>query len=110
MENAKVFDTIYSRFIRSKVNYQDLIYEKKKLIMEASMSGEVNSLGHYLNRISEKNRHTRDFTLRSLTIAIIETIACFPIYRTYVTSDGVNERDRRYIEQAVSRAKRKNPR
>ena len=109
MENAKVFDTIYSRFIRSKVNYQDLIYEKKKLIMEASMSGELNSLGHYLNRISEKNRHTRDFTLRSLTIAIIETIACFPIYRTYVTSYGVNERDRRYIEQAVSRAKRKNP-
>jgi (1->4)-alpha-D-glucan 1-alpha-D-glucosylmutase len=108
-ENTKVFDTIYSRFIRSKVNYQDLIYEKKKLIMEASMSGEVNSLGHYLNRISEKNRYTRDFTLRSLTIAIVETIACFPVYRTYIASNGVNERDRRYIEQAVSRAKRKNP-
>ena len=56
-----------------------------------------------------KDRHTRDFTLNSLTTAIIETIACFPVYRTYVNSFGVIERDRRYIEQAVSRAKRKNP-
>jgi (1->4)-alpha-D-glucan 1-alpha-D-glucosylmutase len=108
-ENARLFDGIYSRFVRSKMNYQDLVYEKKKLMMEVSMSGEVNALGHYLNRLSEKNRHTRDFTLRSLTTAIVETIACFPIYRTYVTPYGVDERDRRYIEQAVSKAKRKNP-
>jgi (1->4)-alpha-D-glucan 1-alpha-D-glucosylmutase len=108
-ENARLLDGLYSRFVRSKVNYQDLIYEKKKLMMEVSMSGEVNALGHFLNRISERNRHTRDFTLRSLTTAIVETIACFPIYRTYVTSSGVNERDRRYIELAVSGAKRKNP-
>ena len=100
---------IYSRFIGSKVNYQDLVYEKKKLIMLTSMSSEINTLGHYLNRLSEKNRHTRDFTLNSLTTAIMETIACFPVYRTYVNSCGVIERDRRYIEQAVSRAKRKNP-
>jgi len=33
----------------------------------------------------------------------------FPVYRTYVNSCGVTERDRRYIEQAVARAKRENP-
>lgn len=109
MENARAFDAIYSRFIGTKADYADLVYEKKKLIMEVSMSGEVNALGHDLNRLSEKDRHTRDFTFRSLTNAIVETIACFPVYRSYVTSQGVNERDRRYIEQAVSRAKRKNP-
>ena len=93
----------------SKVNYPDLLYEKKKLIMLTTMSSEVNTLGHFLDRISEKDRHTRDFTLNSLTTAIVETIACFPVYRTYVNSFGVIERDRRYIEQAVARAKRKNP-
>jgi (1->4)-alpha-D-glucan 1-alpha-D-glucosylmutase len=108
-ENAKVFENIYSRFIGAKANYQEMVYEKKKLIMEVSMSGEINALGHYLNGLSEKDRHTRDFTLRSLTAAIVETIACFPVYRTYVRSYGVNEKDRRYIEQAISRAKRENP-
>jgi len=109
MENGKAFDDIYTRFIKSKVNYQDLVYEKKKLIMETSMPSEINMLGHTLNRLSEKNRNTRDFTLNNLTTAIIEVIANFPVYRTYVTYEGVNDRDRRYVEAAVSRAKRKNP-
>lgn len=109
MKNDKAYDEIYRRFIKSRVDYQDLIYEKKKLIMQTSMPSEINMLGHYLNRISEKDRHTRDFTLNNLTKAIVEVIACFPVYRTYVTLFGVNERDQRYIDQAVSRAKRKNP-
>ena len=108
-ENAKAFDRIYTRFIGSKMDYQDLYYEKKKLIMLTSMSGEVNTLGHFLDRLSEKSRHTRDFTLNSLTTTIMEAIACFPVYRTYVTSCGPIERDRRYIELAISKAKRKNP-
>jgi len=108
-ENAKRFDEIYRRFAGSKQNYQDLVYEKKKLIMATTMSSEVNALGHSLDRLSEKDRNTRDFTLNSLTAAIVETIACFPVYRTYVNFCGVVERDRRYIEQAVARAKRKNP-
>jgi (1->4)-alpha-D-glucan 1-alpha-D-glucosylmutase len=107
--NGKAFDRVYERFIRSRVSYSDLAYEKKRLIMLASMSGEINMLARYLNRLSERNRHTRDFTLNSLRTAIMEVIACYPVYRTYITRDGVNERDRRYVEQAVSRAKRKNP-
>ena len=107
--NVKIFDDIYARFIRSKLNFQNIVYEKKKLIMEVIMSSEVNTLGHYLNRLSEKNRHTRDFTLNSLTNAIKEAIAFFPVYRTYIKPSEVTERDRRYIEIAVSKAKRKNP-
>jgi (1->4)-alpha-D-glucan 1-alpha-D-glucosylmutase len=109
MEKDKIFDDIWSRFIGAKVDYQSLIYEKKKSIMQTSMPSEISMLGRYLNRISEKNRHTRDFTLNNLTTAIVEVVANFPVYRTYVTRTGVNERDRRYIEQAISRAKRKNP-
>lgn len=108
-QSLKNFNDIYGRFIRTKMDYQDLVYEKKKLIMQAAMSSEVNTLGNYLNMISEKNRHSRDFTLNSLRTALLETIACFPVYRTYGTRAGVNERDQRYIEQATSKAKRKNP-
>jgi (1->4)-alpha-D-glucan 1-alpha-D-glucosylmutase len=107
--NARAFDEIYTRFIREKMNLQEIVYEKKKLIMQVSMSSEVNTLGHYLNRISEKNRHTRDFTLNSLTHAIIEVIAYFPVYRTYTNSDNVTDRDRQYTEQSLAKAKRKNP-
>jgi (1->4)-alpha-D-glucan 1-alpha-D-glucosylmutase len=108
-KNARAFDGLYKKFMRSNLSYQDVVYENKKLIMEVAMSSEVNTLGHYLNLISEKDRHTRDFTLNSLTHAIIEVIAYFPVYRTYINSYSVVDRDHQYIEIAVSKAKRKNP-
>lgn len=108
-QQAKVFDTLYEKFIKARMSVQDVVSEKKILVMLVSMSSEVNTLGHILNDLSEKNRHTRDFTLNSLRSAIIEVIAAFPVYRTYVNTMSVNDRDRQVVELAVSRAKRKNP-
>ncbi len=108
-EQAKAFDGIYEKFIREKINFQNVIFEKKKLVMQVAMASEVNMLGRYLNDLSEKNRHTRDFTLNSLRSVIVEVVASFPVYRTYINSPHVNERDRQYVEFAVSRAKRRNP-
>lgn len=104
-------DAVYQRFVGQRVVYDDLVYVTKKLIMRASMSSELNVLGHQLNLLSEKDRQYRDFTLNSLTHAITELIACFPVYRSYITADQkeVLERDRTYIIMAVSRAKRRNP-
>jgi len=107
--NAKQFETLYTRFLQHRVDFLDAVYEKKKLVMQVSMSSEVNTLGHYLNKISEQSRHTRDFTLNSLIKSIVEVIACFPVYRTYTNSFEVLERDRQYIEATINRAKRLNP-
>jgi (1->4)-alpha-D-glucan 1-alpha-D-glucosylmutase len=107
--HAKTFETLYTRFMGHRVDFQTAVYDKKKLVMQVSMSSEVNMLAHYLNRISEQNRHTRDFTLNSLIKSIVEVIACFSVYRTYINSYEVLERDRQYIEAATGRAKRQNP-
>ncbi|HCE68234.1 MAG TPA: malto-oligosyltrehalose synthase [Geobacter sp.] len=107
--NARVFETIYTRFLQHRVDFPQAVYDKKKLVMQAAMSSEINTLGHYLNRISEQSRHTRDFTLNSLIKSIVEVIAYFPVYRTYINSFEVHERDRQYIEATIGRAKRQNP-
>ena len=107
--NAKDFEALYTRFLQHRVDFPQAIYDKKKLVMQVAMSSEINMLGHYLSRISEQNRHTRDFTLNSLIRSIVEVIAYFPVYRTYINGFDVSERDLQYIETAVSRAKRQNP-
>lgn len=109
--HAKAFDDLYARYIHKRVNFQDLTYETKKLIMHTSMPSEMNVLGHQLNRISEKSRLSRDFTLNSLTEALREIIACFPVYRTYAgeTSETISESDRNAIDRAVAKATKKNP-
>ena len=107
--NAKAIDSAYSRFIGERWNFPEIALQKKRLIMQTSMSSEIHMLGHYLNAISGKNRHTVDFTLNSLIDAIAEVIAFFPVYRTYVVSLDVTDRDRQYIELAVTKAKKRNP-
>ncbi|MGB4780518.1 malto-oligosyltrehalose synthase [Candidatus Methylomirabilis sp.] len=109
--HGKSLEDVYSRFTTLKIHFQHLAYEKKRLIMQVSMSSEINVLGHQLNRISEKNRLSRDFTLYSLTDALREIIACFPVYRTYVCPGDVSisDDDRIAIYRAVAKAKRRNP-
>lgn len=108
-ENARTLDAIYARFLGSRIDFGELVYEAKRLILRASMSSELHVLGHALDRISERNRWTRDFTLHGQIQALREVIACFPVYRTYTVGQGVLDRDRRYVEQAVARARRRNP-
>jgi len=111
--NEKAIDDIYRRFVRDRRDhgsFADLAYRSKKQILHETMSGDINSLGHQLNRFSERNRHFRDFTLYSLISTIKEIIACFPVYRSYVTADdAVSDHDRRYITDAVRCAKRRAP-
>ncbi len=110
-DQEQAMEALYTRFIGERRSYSDLVYQSKKLIMRASMSSELNVLGHQLNRLSERDRHYRDFTLNSLTHVVREIIACFPVYRSYLTTDreAPLDQDEGYIAMAVARAKRRNP-
>jgi (1->4)-alpha-D-glucan 1-alpha-D-glucosylmutase len=112
--NERALDDIYRRFVgnnwRDRTSFDDLAYRSKKQVLHETMSGDINSLGHQLNRFSERNRHFRDFTLYSLISTIKEVIACFPVYRTYVSAEEpVNDHDRMYISEAVRCAKGRAP-
>jgi (1->4)-alpha-D-glucan 1-alpha-D-glucosylmutase len=69
----------------------------------------VNVLTHLLGEISSSDRRARDFTLKTLRDSIRETIACFPVYRTYIDERGeYTERDKEYVQFAIRKAKRFN--
>ena len=119
--NARAIDQLYTRVLRDKPSFPDIVYEGKRLVMDSSMASELNMLAHRLNRISEKHRSSRDFTLGSLRRALREIIAAFPVYRTYLGDDEgeeagqarkapspqASERDRDSIARAVTAAKRR---
>jgi (1->4)-alpha-D-glucan 1-alpha-D-glucosylmutase len=111
--NEAALEAIYARFVRDRrerLSFADLAYRSRKQVMHETMSGDINSLGHQLNRFSERNRHFRDFTLYNLISTLKEVIACFPVYRTYVAAgQPAGEDDRRYIHQAIECAKRRAP-
>ena len=102
--------TAFHKFIGHNLHFGHLVYAKKRLVTRLSLANDVNVLGAMFDRLSEKNRWYRDYTLDTLTLAVRETIACFPVYRTYVAPDRpVSEADRAVIERTVIAAKRRNP-
>jgi (1->4)-alpha-D-glucan 1-alpha-D-glucosylmutase len=102
---------LYARLIKERPPFAEVVYESKRLVMQTSMASELNMLAHRLNVISEKHRSSRDFTLRSLTRALAEIVANFPVYRTYVGEDqqAVSPGEREHIMRAVAQAKRRTP-
>lgn len=105
------FEKIYTKFTGKQIRYDTLVNSSKKMIMLVSLASEIHALSHELDRISERNRRYRDFTLNTVSFAIREVIASLEIYRTYITGpDNVSQRDRTYIERAVADVKKRNPR
>ncbi len=105
-ENEKAFTEIYEEFVRGHVDFEQTLYESKKLFTNYEMVSEVDALGLRLDRLSEHDRLYRDFTRLDLTKALAEVIANFPVYRTYIAPEGeVSSRDAHYITIAIEKAK-----
>jgi len=109
--NEKSFAKLYEEFIGHAIDFDAVVFNKKKFIGLVLMASEINALGHRLDRISETNRKYRDFTRNDLTVAIREVIAGFPVYRTYVSPDTVNvsPRDEKFIRKAIATARKNAP-
>jgi (1->4)-alpha-D-glucan 1-alpha-D-glucosylmutase len=108
--HAQALQELYRGFTGSKVNFSDLLYECKKLILRVAMSSELNVLARRLSRIAEQHRFSRDFTLNSLSYALNEVVACFPVYRSYAQrkQTSISPDDRLHINSGVREAKRRN--
>lgn len=92
---------IYTRFIGQRLDFDELVYQAKKYVMTTSLASELNVLANQLGKIAEASAKTRDYTLNALRDALTETIACFPVYRTYINCFDVRRADSQYIEWAI---------
>jgi (1->4)-alpha-D-glucan 1-alpha-D-glucosylmutase len=106
---ATRFERIYRNIVGDDINFDDLAYRCRKLIIRVALPSELNVLADHLARIALSKRHTCDFTLNSLREALTEVVASFPVYRTYVSLSGASETDLGYIRIAVDSAKSRSP-
>jgi (1->4)-alpha-D-glucan 1-alpha-D-glucosylmutase len=106
---ADAIAAIHAEFTGDRRPFAEVLFQAKRLILRYSLASEVNTLARQLNRVSEADRRSRDFTLNELREAILETIAAFPVYRTYVQPNRpVSAADREYVKRAVRGANRRN--
>jgi (1->4)-alpha-D-glucan 1-alpha-D-glucosylmutase len=108
--NYQAFKRIYRDWVEGTPSFPEVAYQEKFLILQVALSSELHMLAYQLDHLAQKKRWSRDYTLTSLRHALREIIACFPVYRSYISEEGgVREADRRYVERAVRRAEMRNP-
>jgi (1->4)-alpha-D-glucan 1-alpha-D-glucosylmutase len=99
----------YRRFTRYRSTAADTVYASKRFMMRSAMASELNVLTRAVSRLSEAERRCRDFTLNGLRRALVEVVACFPVYRTYINDHGASADDIAVIDAAIDEARRRNP-
>lgn len=97
----------YRAFTENEASFEAIAYDSKRLVMRSSLAAEVEVLATQLDRIAHLDRHTADFTRAALREAIRDVIACFPVYRTYISPRGIGDEDGRIIQWATGLARRR---
>ncbi|MBF2026076.1 MAG: malto-oligosyltrehalose synthase [Oscillatoriales cyanobacterium C42_A2020_001] len=108
-EHKDQFDQLYFAFTGIRMSYPDLVKQNKHLILERNLAGDLDNLATLLKTISNRYRYGNDFTINGLKRAIAEVLVLFPVYRTYITPDGIQPEDKARIQAVIRDAREQVP-
>jgi (1->4)-alpha-D-glucan 1-alpha-D-glucosylmutase len=98
-------EEIYARWIGNSVNFDDTLYQKKKMVIRSLLAVEMRTLGRLLAQLARDDRYARELDPIELSEALIEVTACLPVYRTYVQSLEVPSAAQSILPQAIDKAR-----
>jgi (1->4)-alpha-D-glucan 1-alpha-D-glucosylmutase len=101
-------DRLWRAFTDEAADFDEIVYRCKKIIIYTALFSELRWLATAIHQITRANRRTCDFTRPRLRVALAETAAAFPVYRTYLRGDEPpSATDRQHIDWAIAGAKRR---
>ncbi|MGO4524272.1 malto-oligosyltrehalose synthase [Microvirga sp. 2MCAF35] len=103
-EAGDTFEQIYRKASGLQGSYDDLLKQAKVEITGKNFASEVEVLVSDIKAIADADRRTRDYTAFSLRQALVEIIASFPVYRSYLGEREPAQEDIRLIGETVREA------
>lgn len=108
-DGAKEVERAYSQFLGRETKFSDVLYQKKKLVMATILGVEMRSLGRQLGELAAQSRYARDYPRHELAEALIETTACFAVYRTYIRNLDLPAEATKVLDEALAQARTRKP-
>jgi (1->4)-alpha-D-glucan 1-alpha-D-glucosylmutase len=108
-QGAGKIDEIYWGFLGTELRYEDILYQKKKLVMSSLLAVEMRALGQQLGLLAANDRYARDVSRSQLSAALIETTAQLAVYRTYIRNLEISPQDSECISNAMRLALARKP-
>ncbi|GEO14297.1 malto-oligosyltrehalose synthase [Microvirga aerophila] len=87
-------------------SYDSLLRQAKTEITQNNFASELAALVSDAKTIADTNYRTRDYTAFAIRKAIVDIIAAFPVYRTYLDGVEPSAEDVSLIESTIEAAKR----
>ena len=97
--------SVYAAANGGTASYEEELWAAKRMIVEKSFAGELESLVGDLKLIADADRHTRDMTKNAIRSALAEIIVACPVYRSYVDAAPVGAEDRDLLARSTVKAK-----
>jgi len=107
--NSDAIQEVYSQWVGLQVNFKDVIYDKKKLVLRTLFAVEMRALGRELVELARDDRYARELLPAELWEALVEVTACLPIYRTYIHTLEVPDAAKEAISRALQCAETHRP-
>jgi (1->4)-alpha-D-glucan 1-alpha-D-glucosylmutase len=106
---APALQDVYARWTNSTADFDEILYQKKKLVMRTLLAVEMRALGRRLVEVSRDDRYARELPPTELIEALVEVTACLSIYRTYLRSLDVPAESQGVVARAIFEARRRRP-
>jgi len=103
-EGLETVSTLYRAATGRIAPVEDVMHVARHQVMTADLAAELWALHGMLSEIAADDPQGVEFGPEVLREALLEMIAAFPRYRTYMTEDTVPEADARLIQETAQRA------
>ena len=107
----KALGDLFASFAGEPRDFAAIAREKKDLVLRKGLAADLNRLTMLTLSVCERHRRYRDFTRHELHEALRDCIVHFPVYRSYVRTDGslLREEDVAAIRSALRAARDARP-
>ena len=106
---AETMENAYAKWTGLRVDFDDMLYDKKNLVMRTLLAVEMRALGRQLGELARDDRYARELHPADLAEALIEITASLPVYRTYIQSLEIPGAARAVLNQAIQSARSRRP-
>jgi len=103
--------TFYREFTGEPADYEFVVRDSQRFVLRELLVAEVNRLTQWVVNAAAQNWHGETLPAPKLREALIEVIACFPVYRSYLQpgTGAVREVDELNITRTVETARHERP-
>jgi (1->4)-alpha-D-glucan 1-alpha-D-glucosylmutase len=84
-EGAEALASAFRSFTGLEGPWDDLVHDCKLFVLSSSLSADLHRLVERMSEVCEQHRRHSDHTRRELRECLAEVIACYGVYRTYVS-------------------------